>query len=249
MKTPHPTPAPLLASQLCKRYGKHQALVDVSLEIPEGRVVGLLGRNGAGKSTLIGIASGLLLPSSGQCLTFGVPSGELDSPQLQRLGLVQQELSCLEWMTVRNQLDFHASFYPAWDRKLEQRLLEELELDPKRRLAQLSPGDRQKASILLGVCHHPSLLLLDEPMSSLDPIARSRMLDFLLELLRDEGCTVLISSHILSDVEKIIDWVICMEAGRIVENSAFDALQETYAARHARPLNLSEMFPLIVNRN
>lgn len=292
-------PVPFAAKLLNKSFGAHVALDGVSLEVPEGRVIGLLGRNGAGKTTLLNLAAGLYLPSSGECRTFGVPSGSLESAQLQRLGLVQQEGSFLEWMTVRQHLDFNASFYPRWDRGLERRLLNELELDPKRKIIQLSPGDRQKLSILLGVCHHPSLLLLDEPMSSLDPIVRARMLDFLLELLRDENCTVVISSHILNDVEKIVDWVVCMEAGRIVENAAFDELQETYAewsveAQHGalpdrypetfvlnqrgnerqallqvksrdqksigvfaeryraevrtRPLNLSEMFPLIVGK-
>jgi ABC-2 type transport system ATP-binding protein len=104
-----------------------------------------------------------------------------------------------------------------------------LELPLGGRIAQLSTGDRQKVGILLGVCHRPTLLLLDEPMSSLDPIARAAMLDFLLERVRDDNSTVVISSHILSDAEKIIDWVVALDAGRLVENAPFDLLQESFA--------------------
>jgi ABC-2 type transport system ATP-binding protein len=245
------TRAPLVLRNVTQRFGKHTALRDVSLEIPAGRIVGLLGRNGAGKTTLLHIASGMLLPTSGTCTTLGASSALLDTPQLTRLGLVQQEGRCLEWMTVRQHLDFNASFYPRWDRDLERRVIEALELDPKRKIVQLSPGDRQKVGILLGVCHRPSLLLLDEPMSALDPIVRKRLLDFLLELLRDDGCTVVISSHILNDVEKIVDWIVALDAGELVEDSAFDVLQESYAewtitsTNGALPSSFAE--PFVIN--
>jgi len=230
--TPHPpapSARPLGLRGVTQRFGPHTALRDVSLELPAGRIVGLLGRNGAGKTTLLHVAAGLLLPTTGTCTTLGTPSEKLDTPELTRLGLVQQEGRCLEWMTVRQHLDFNASFYPRWDRDLEKRLVEALEVDPKRKIVQLSPGDRQKVGILLAVCHRPALLLLDEPMSALDPIVRKRLLDFLLELLRDDGCTVVISSHILNDVEKIVDWIVALDAGAIVEDSPFDALQESFA--------------------
>ncbi|MFA5263577.1 MAG: ABC transporter ATP-binding protein [Opitutaceae bacterium] len=201
----------------------------MTLEIPADRIVGLLGRNGAGKTTLLNLASGLLMPTFGRCLTLGRDSALLEAPELLRLGVVQQEARFVEWMTVAQHLDFTASFYPTWDASLEQRLLGELELDSKRKIAQLSTGDRQKMAILLGVCHRPALLLLDEPMSALDPIVRARMLDLLLERLRDDSCTIVISSHILNDVEKIVDWVLCLDKGSVTENAAFDTLQESYA--------------------
>jgi ABC-2 type transport system ATP-binding protein len=292
--------AAFVADRVTKTYGKHTALAEVSLEIPAGHVVGLIGRNGAGKTTLLHLASGLVLPSSGACHTLGRRSDQLDSPELTRLGLVMQEGKFIEWMTVAQHLDFTGSFYPTWDRDLQQRLVDILEVPLKRKIAELSTGDRQKVGILLGVCHRPALLLLDEPMSSLDPIARAAMLEVLLERLRDDGCTVVISSHLLDDVEKIVDWVIALDAGRVTENAALDELQESFAewtvtasasatlparfaepfilaqqirertarltvrtrepataekfaAAHrvevtARPLNLGEMFPLLVNR-
>ena len=229
MKPTAAAPAPFVADHVTKSYPGHVALDALNLEIPAGHVVGLLGRNGAGKTTLIHLAAGLTLPSTGSCRTFGRPTDQLDTPELSRLGLVQQEGRFIEWMTVRQHLDFIASFYQTWDRDLQRRLTEALELPVDRKIGVLSTGDRQKVGILLGVCHRPSFLLLDEPMSSLDPIARTGMLNFLLERLRDDGCTVLISSHILNDVEKIVDWVVFLEGGRLIENSSFDTLQESFA--------------------
>ncbi len=229
MISANPDTAAFAADRVTKTYPGHTALADVSLTIPAGHVVGLLGRNGAGKTTLLHVAAGLVLPTAGTSHTLGRRSDQLDSPELTRLGLVMQEGKFIEWMTVAQHLDFTASFYANWDRDLQQRLVETLEVPLKRKIADLSTGDRQKAGILLGVCHRPALLLLDEPMSSLDPIARARMLDMLLERLRDDGCTVVISSHLLDDVEKVVDWIVMLDAGRITENSALDELQESFA--------------------
>jgi ABC-2 type transport system ATP-binding protein len=142
---------------------------------------------------------------------------------------VFQESRFLDWMTVTQHLEFTASFYPTWDRERERRLLDDLELDAGRKIIQLSPGDQQKVGIILAVCHHPALLLLDEPMSALDPIVRARLLRFLVDFVREDGCTVLISSHQLADVEKIIDWAVFLDRGELALSSAFDELQDDYA--------------------
>lgn len=221
--------APLVVENLTKTYSGQVALKAINLEIPAGHIVGLIGRNGAGKTTLLQVAAGLALPSSGTCRTLGQRSDLLDSPELMRLGFVMQEAKFIEWMTVAQHLEFTASYYPNWDHDLQLRLCELLEVPVKRKIAELSTGDRQKVGILLGVCHRPALLLLDEPMSSLDPIVRTRMLNMILERLRDDGCTVVISSHLLSDVEKIVDWVVTLDAGHVRENCALDELQESFA--------------------
>jgi len=238
--TPAPTVA-FTADRITKIYGEHTALASVTLTIPAGHVVGLLGRNGAGKSTLLQIAAGLTLPTSGTAHTLGRRTDLLDSPELTRLGFVMQEGKFIEWMTVAQHLAFTASFYPRWDHELQLRLTAQLEVPVARTIAELSPGDRQKVGILLGVCHRPALLLLDEPMSALDPIVRRRLLDVLLERLRDDACTIVISSHLLNDVEKIVDWIIALDTGRVVENSSLDDLQESFAewtvtASEAAPL-------------
>jgi ABC-2 type transport system ATP-binding protein len=221
--------SPVVIQRLTKMFGPHTALLSVDLEIPAGRVVGLLGRNGAGKTTLLNIASGLVLPTKGSCETLGKPVQDLDTPELIRLGMVPQEARLIEWMTVRQHLAFQAAFYQRWDAVRERRLLGELELSPERKISQLSTGDRQKLSIILSVCHHPTLLLLDEPASALDPIVRGRLLDFLLSVVREDNGTVVISSHILTDLEKIIDWVVCLEHGEVTASAALDEIQESYA--------------------
>ncbi len=134
--------SPLATRALTKQFGDHLALNALTLEIPAGRIVGLLGRNGAGKSTLINLACGLLLPTSGSCLTLGQASGDLDVPQLEHLGAVFQEGRFLDWMTVRQHLDYTASFYSKWDVSRERRLLDELDLDVSRKIIQLSAGDQ-----------------------------------------------------------------------------------------------------------
>jgi len=228
-QTPVSMNSPVVTQRLTKTFGRHTALRSVDLEIPAGRVVGLLGRNGAGKTTLLNIACGLILPTEGSCKTLGAQAGDLDTPELIRLGMVPQEARLIEWMKVRQHLAFNAAFYQRWDTARELRLLEELELSPDRKISELSTGDRQKLSIILSVCHHPSLLLLDEPASALDPIVRGRLLDFLLSVVREDNATVVISSHILTDLEKIIDWVVCLEEGEVRVSAALDEIQESYA--------------------
>ena len=223
--------SPLITQNLTKRFGFRSggraALNSLSLEIAPGRVVGLLGRNGAGKSTLLHTACGLILPTTGSSTTLGRPCAELDAPELSQIGFMPQEPAFLAWMTVRQQLDFTATFYATWDRAREPRLLGDLELDPTRKIAQLSVGDQQKLGLILAVCHHPQLLLLDEPMSALDPIVRTRLLAFVVDLIREDASTILLSSHILADVEKIVDWVVVLDRGELALNSALDAVQET----------------------
>ncbi len=217
------------ARDLVKKFGSVVALDGVTLTIPEGSVVGLVGRNGGGKSTLLHHLVGLQLPTSGSCLTLGVPSGRLDAGVLNRIGMVHQESRFLRWMTVEQHLRYVSSFYPRWDRDLEARLLGELELDRAARVGTLSPGNAQKLGIILAVGHRPELLVLDEPVSALDPIARERMLQILLDLLAGGTRTILVSSHVLRDVERIVDHVICLDRGRVRVNEPWDELQERFA--------------------
>ncbi|HEY3756118.1 MAG TPA: ABC transporter ATP-binding protein [Opitutaceae bacterium] len=221
--------SPIVIENLTKRFGNQPALQSINLRVPAGRVIGLLGRNGAGKTTLLNIACGLVLPTEGSCETLGRQSRLLESSHLIRLGLVPQESRLLEWMKVQQHLAFTASFYRNWDSAREKRLLAELELDEARKIGQLSSGDQQKLSIILAVCHHPSLILLDEPISALDPIVRIRLLNQLLAIVREDECTVVISSHILADLEKIIDWVVCLDHGEVAVHAALDEIQESYA--------------------
>ena len=214
---------------LTKRFDTVTALDGVDLRVSRPTIVGLLGKNGSGKTTLIQHLMGLQLPGDGSVTTLGRSSDKLGHDELIHIGYVPQEIRLLEWMTVEQHLHYVSCFYPAWDRAREQRLLEELELDVSRTVGALSTGNLQKLAIILAVCHHPRFLVLDEPVSDLDPIVRARLLEFLLELLREDEATILVSSHVLRDVEKIVDWVICLDDGHVVTDAALDELKELYS--------------------
>ncbi|AQQ70703.1 ABC-type transporter ATP-binding protein EcsA [Limihaloglobus sulfuriphilus] len=214
---------------VAKKFGRTTALQLINMDISPGSIIGLIGSNGSGKSTLIRHIIGLYLPTYGLVKTFGVESEKLTPAQMSRIGYVHQEGQLLDWMSVRQHIAYIAAYYDHWNKALEQNYIEQFEIDLKARVGKLSPGKRQQLSILLAICHEPDLLLLDEPASALDPLARSRFLNLLLELIQDHGDrTILISSHILSDVEKVIDHVIVMHEGRILADSDFDVLRERF---------------------
>ena len=214
---------------LTKRFGSVLALDGVDLNLQGSCIVGLLGKNGCGKTTLIQHLMGLHLPAEGTVSTLGRPSDKLDHDELVQIGYVPQGIRLLDWMTVEQHLRYVSSFYPNWDRVREERLLEELELEADKTVGALSTGNLQKLAIIMAVCHHPRLLILDEPVSDLDPIVRGKFLEFLLELLREDEVTILVSSHILRDVEKIVDRVVCLDRGRLVADATLDELKESYS--------------------
>jgi len=214
---------------LKKQFGDVTALDRVDLRVRRPSIVGLLGKNGSGKTTLIQHLMGQLLPGEGSVTTLGQPSAELDHDELLQIGYVPQEIRLLDWMSVEQHLRYVSCFYPEWDRERERRLLDELELDNATLVGALSTGNLQKLAIVLAVCHHPRLLVLDEPVSDLDPIVRVKLLEFLLEMMREDEATILVSSHVLRDVEKVVDRVICLDGGRVVTDAALDELKELYA--------------------
>lgn len=217
------------AKALTKRFGDTVALDDVNLRIRSRSIVGLLGRNGSGKTTLFHHLMGLQLPTSGSAQTLGTAADKLGHDELIHIGFVPQEIRLLDWMTVEQHLNYVSCFYPRWDEERRQRLLCELELDSSAVVGALSSGNLQKLALILAVCHHPTLLILDEPVGDLDPIVRGKLLEFLLELLREDEATILISSHVLRDVEKVVDCVVCLDRGRVVTDEELDRLKERYA--------------------
>jgi len=214
---------------LTKQFDQVTALENISLKVEGPSIIGLLGKNGSGKTTLIRQLMGLHLPSEGAVTTLGKPGAELGHDELVNIGYVPQEIRLLDWMTVGQHIHYVSIFYSKWDKRREQRLLEELELDPEALVGTLSSGNLQKLAIVLAVCHHPQLLVLDEPVSDLDPIVRRKLLEFLLELMREDEATILVSSHVLRDVEKVVNRVICLDRGQLVTDAALDELKELYA--------------------
>jgi ABC-2 type transport system ATP-binding protein len=230
---------------LTKRYGDKVALNRLSLDIDRQRVIGLIGQNGSGKTTLLDIIAGMIIPTEGSCLTLGCPGAELSEELLAQLGVVYQENRFLDWMSVEQHLAYFGSFYKKWDVARQRALLKDLDLNPRAKVGHLSGGDIQKLGVITAVSHHPRLLLLDEPLSALDPIARETLLKFILRLLDEDEVTMIISSHALRDVERLMDWVVCLREGELRANSSLDALQERFAEWHVTSENgsLPAVFP------
>ena len=229
---------PIIRTQgLTKRFGKTVALDRVDLDIAPGGIIGLLGANGAGKSTLLRHLIGLYAPDDGTCATLGCDAIELKQDHLAQIGYVHQDGELLDWMTGRQLIEYVSAYYPNWNRDLQERFIEDFELPVKGRVGKLSPGMRQRMSILLAICFEPELLILDEPAAALDPIARTQFLEWLLNIIQDGNRTIIISSHILSDVEKVIDRVIIMKKGRIRRHCGLDELQEEYCRIRVTALN------------
>lgn len=218
----------LTFSQVSKRFKSTTALSDVSLEVPRGSIVGLVGRNGCGKTTLLHHATGMLLPTNGVCHTFGVRTDQLGAPELARIGAVHQHAKLLGWMRVGQLVRYVGTFYERWDAAFAAQLSERLLIESDDKVGSLSPGNVQKVSLVLALSHHPELVLLDEPLSDLDPTARSEVLGILLEYFATHECTVVISSHLLHDIEPLINRVVCLEKGRVTTDADLDTLKEDY---------------------
>ncbi|MDA8296381.1 MAG: ABC transporter ATP-binding protein [Actinomycetota bacterium] len=215
--------AALEAHSLGKRYGNKWALADCSLSIPAGRVVGLVGPNGAGKSTLLQLAVGLLRPDVGSIALFGEQPGS--SPeQLARVGFVGQDTPTYGGWSIRDHLWFGAQMNPGWDQVLAEGRIAELGLDPRQKARQLSGGQRAQLALTLAVAKRPELLLLDEPVAALDPLARREFLQGLMEVVADQRASVILSSHLVSDLERVCDYLVVLVDSRVRVAGEIDEL-------------------------
>ncbi len=222
-----PDEAVISAQGVCKRFGNKDVLCDATLAVPRGSVVGLLGKNAAGKTTLIKCLLGLLRMDAGTSRVFGDDSWDLTPKSKARLGYAPQEISLYPWMRVRQILQYTAAFYPQWNWKLVDHLVAQWELPVADRVGPLSPGQLQKLALVLAMGHEPDLLVLDEPVAALDPVARRDFLRTLLEVAQSETRTVLFSTHITSDLERVADRVAILRDGRIVFSDGLDVLKES----------------------
>jgi ABC-2 type transport system ATP-binding protein len=228
---------PMISVQnLVKSFGDKPVLRGVDLEIPAGSVVGLLGTNGAGKTTLLKSLVGLLRPQGGRCELLGEPSWDLSARTKARLGYVPQVVNLYPWMKVEDLLRYTASFYSNWNDDLAQRLKRDWELPAKDRVGTLSVGQMQKLAILTALAHEPDVLILDEPAASLDPLGRRQFLKLIIDLAEPGKRTVLFSTHITSDLERVADQVAILKEGRI---AYFGLLEDLKEQTH---LNLEDAF-------
>ncbi len=222
------------ATHLTKRFGAKQVIDDLSFEVSSGDVIGVLGKNGAGKTTLLELMLGFTPPSAGGVRIFGHPSVALPGDVKVRVGFVPQQDELLEQLSVADQLRVIASFYPHWDSNLIERLCNEWGVDPRARIKNMSVGERQKLSILLAFGHRPDLLVLDEPVASLDPMARRQFLEQLVDASAGGDRAIVFSSHIVSDIERLANRIWILKDGRLDWQGDLDSLKETFVRLHVR---------------
>lgn len=220
---------PIRCEQIGKRYDRATVLSQVSLEVTRGTVLGLIGRNGAGKTTLIRILLGLEQPDRGRAFVLGEPALGLSDAAKQRIGYVPQQPDAFAWMRIGDMLEFVGRQYPRWDSDFADLSLARWQLPPERPLASLSPGERQRVALIRALAVNPELLVLDEPASAFDPVARRDLLREIVARAAESGTTVLFSTHIVSDLERVASRVVFLHDHRIVVDAALDDLAETHA--------------------
>ena len=204
----------LEANGLGKQYGRLWALSDCTLAIPPGHVVGLVGPNGAGKTTLLHLAVGLLKPTSG---TIEVLGGQpaAGPAQLARVGFLAQDAPTYTSLSVADHLRLGAHLNPRWDAGLARSRIEALGLDPAQKAGKLSGGERAQLALTVAIAKRPDLLILDEPVASLDPLARREFLQDLMEAVAEQQVSVVLSSHLVADLERVCDYLIVLTAAKV----------------------------------
>jgi ABC-2 type transport system ATP-binding protein len=214
------------AHRVSKTFGHTAALRSVSFNIPRGAVYALVGENGAGKTTLIKLMMNILRPTAGQITVLGTDSHDLAGKSFCQIGYVSENQQMADWTTVGGMLEYFRGFYPQWDHELERRLIRQFDLPLKRKLKHLSRGMRMKAAFVSSLAYRPSAIILDEPLSGLDPFVR----DELVQALRDEAreSTIFLSSHDLAEIEAFATHVGFLEQGRMIFSEEMSVLMERF---------------------
>jgi ABC-2 type transport system ATP-binding protein len=202
------------ADRLGKRYRRQWALTDCTLSIPAGHVVGLVGPNGAGKTTLLTLAVGLLAPDAGTIEVLGGVPGA-GRAQLSRVGFLAQDSPVYGGLSVADHLKLGAHLNTAWDAELARGRVGRLDLDPGQKAGTLSGGQRAQLALTLAIAKRPELLILDEPVASLDPLARREFLQDLMEAAAEQELSVVLSSHLIADLERVCDYLIVLVGSRV----------------------------------
>ncbi|MDE6500020.1 MAG: ABC transporter ATP-binding protein, partial [Rikenella sp.] len=208
-------------------YGKRLIYENLSFGVPQGRILGLLGKNGTGKTTTINILSGYLQPRSGACYIFGEEIRRMDPRTRQRIGLLIEGHVQYAFMTIAQIERFYAPFYPRWNRAAYYELMEKLHVAPGQRISRMSCGQRSQVALGLILAQNPDLLVLDDFSLGLDPGYRRLFIEYLREYAKAENKTVFLTSHIIQDMERLIDDCILLDYGRILLQQPVDTLLDT----------------------
>jgi ABC-2 type transport system ATP-binding protein len=200
----------------------------LTFTVEAGQVVGLLGKNGAGKTTLLRIAMGMLEAQRGSVRVFGLDPRAQPVEIKRRIGYVSEEQILPPFLRVSQVIDLHHGLFPAWDPELAESLIERFDIPAQAKIKTLSKGQARQVALLCAVAHRPELLLLDEPAGGLDPAARREFLETSIQLLNEEGTTILFSSHHMTDVERLADRIVMIHDGSVLIDTGLDELRENY---------------------
>jgi ABC-2 type transport system ATP-binding protein len=211
-----------------RQFGGKRAMDNVTLSVPAGVVFGLVGENGAGKTTLIKHVLGLLRPQSGTVRVFGLDPVADPPGVLARIGYLSENRDLPGWMRVDELIRYTQAFYKTWDSDYAEKLRVEFGLDNAARVKNLSRGETARAGLLLALAHKPPLLVLDEPSSGLDPVVRRDILEAIIRTVAEEGRTILFSSHLLEEVERVSDHLAMMHNGRLVLCGALEEIKHAH---------------------
>ena len=214
--------------KVTRRFGAITALDEVSLHVPRGTVFGLVGVNGAGKTTLLKHVLGLLKAQTGRVRVFGLDPVADPVGVLSKIGYLSEEKDLPDWMRLDELLHYSRAFYPRWDDRYAEELRQTFELDRAKRVKQLSRGQRARTGLLVALAHRPEILVLDEPSTGLDPIVRRDILAAIIRTISEEGRTVLFSSHLLDEVERVSDYVTIIDEGRIILCDGLDRIKDSF---------------------
>ena len=223
--------------QLVRRFGRTEAVLGLTLGVRPGRCYGFFGRNGAGKTTTIKCLLNLIRPTSGNTRVFGLDPRTNEVAVKSRIAYVPDHVAFYPWMTVRQALDYAASFRSKWNETTEADLLKQFRLDPQQKTAHLSKGQRTQVALIAAICPEPELLVLDEPTSGLDPIVRREFIQTVIGAYQDADPvrrTVFVSTHLISEFEGLIDEFTIIDRGRDVLTLDADSARERYHRVHAR---------------
>lgn len=223
------------ATNLSKRYGKVWALDRCDLSIPQSSFTALVGANGAGKSTFLTMLVGLLKPTAGDITVFGLSPRRQRRQILAKIGFVAQERPLYRSLSVADTLEMGRRLNDNWDGELAMERLVRLKIPLQEQVGRLSGGQQAQVSLSLALGKRPGLLILDEPMASLDPLARQSFLDEVTGVAKDQEMTVILSSHIISELARVCDYVVILETGKVKASGPVAALVETWAARSTGP--------------
>jgi ABC-2 type transport system ATP-binding protein len=221
-------------NDLSRSFEHKKALDGVSFRATPGQVYGLVGSNGAGKTTLLKHLLGLLRATSGSVRVFGLDPVRDPVGVLARVGYLSEERELPEWMRIDELMRYTQAFHPTWDESYARELLETFALDPSRKIKELSKGMRAQTGLIAAVAYRPELLILDEPSSGLDAVVRRDILDAVVRAVADDGRTVIFSSHLLDEVERMSDHVTLMHQGRVTLSGALDEVRSTYQRSRVR---------------